>query len=159
MRERVREEGKSMAMKLWRVMSSGRQLKGWHSAPTGHVQGFCLQLFSTVYYSYGENFLAPRPPVRSSEPRRLQPGLGNKKHSMQKNSIGNVSDWWELQQGKRCQGAHRRKRGLLSFDFLMQLLNILNSLGGTQVSKRLFQIKYAGVWKWPPNCLNWALIL
>ena len=37
-----------MAMKLWRVMNSCRQLKGSHSAQTRHVQGFHLQLSSTL---------------------------------------------------------------------------------------------------------------
>lgn len=49
--------------------------------------------------------------------------------------------------------------GLVIFRFPDAAFQYFQQPGGTRVSKRLFQIKYAGVYKWPPNYLNWALIL
>lgn len=123
------------------------------------LQGFYLQLFSTAYYYYGENFLAPRSPIQSSEPQKAttwsweQEPLNAKKFNWKCIRLVRAPIRKKM---SRCPPKETR---LVIFRFPLQLLNILNSLRGTWVSKRLFQIKDAGVWKWPPNCLNWALIL
>lgn len=158
MREHVGEEGKSMPMKLWRVMNSWRQLKGWFCPSWTRARPLSSTVFNCLLLWWGK-LLGSKATSTEKWTRKAATWSWEQESLAAKNSTGNVSAWLELQQGKRCQGAHWRELGLLSFDFLMQLFNIFNSLGGTWVSKSLFQIKCAGVYKWPPNCLNWALIL